>query len=127
NELLELSPNRYLFRNAAGEPRILRSEAGRISNPYASGWALLTLPPFILTHLVCRLAAPDSATGYSTPYDLVVALWHGLLAFGGLVLAAACAMRLSDEASAAVAAVGALFATNVAYYAYVDPVMSHAA
>jgi hypothetical protein len=126
NEITQLSPNRAVFYDQAGQLRVVRAADGRLVNKYTFGWALLTLPPFAVVHALQSITGGDTS-GYSTAYDLAVALWHLLLVVAACAILMRAAAMLTDDRSAAVAVAAAFFATNLAYYTSVYPTMAHAA
>ncbi len=126
NEITQLSPQRAVFYDKAGELNVPRTADGRIINKYTFGWALITCPPFALVHLAQRITGGD-AGGYSTAYELAVALWHLLIVIAACAVLMRAAAKLTDDRSAAVAVAGTFFATNVLYYTSSYPLMAHAA
>jgi hypothetical protein len=126
NEIIELTPARQVFVGEAGELRVPITPQGMLANKYTSGWALLTVVPFTLVHVACLTLGLD-ASGYSMPYDVVVAGWHMVLALAGLVLLGFTVARRAGHIPAAIAVLGIALATNFTYYAGVYPLMAHAA
>lgn len=126
NEITQLSPQRAVFYNKAGELNVPRTADGRIINKYTFGWAMITCPPFALVHLTQRITGGD-AGGYSNAYELAVALWHLLIVIAACAVLMRAAARLYDDRCAAIVVVGTFFATNVIYYTSAYPLMAHAA
>lgn len=126
NELTSLTLRPQTFRDASGRSLIPRTVDGRVANKYTAGWAVVTAPPFVATHLLYK-PFHRIATGYSTSYQIAVTSWHLLLLLISIALLATSVARITHADAAAVAVIGAFFATNVVYYACVYPIMNHAA
>jgi hypothetical protein len=101
-----------------------RTVIGRVPNKFPPGWALATLPAFLVGHGVA-LATGAAADGWSPPYFVAIWTYHLALAVVGLW----CALRVVGRfarPSLAVAAVLALWvASPLIYYQTARVGMAH--
>lgn len=127
NEMRELTPGREkVFYDKDGHFIVPITPGGRPMNLGTVGWAIITLPAFMLAHGIAYLGG-FPADGYSLPYVILCSLWNALLALVGLGGLAFVMQRLSNDLSAAFAITATFFATNLCYYTSVYPIMTHAA
>lgn len=98
---------------------------GNVAFKYTMGVAVMHAPLYIVAHLYALLSGSHPADGYSTPYQLAVALSNGL--WGLLALAAIARLlgRWFDEAVAAAVVLMIGLGTNFMNYAALEPGMSH--
>jgi len=128
NEFDELTP--YREQILENERRV--TPTGLISNKYHIGYALLSLPGFLVAHLATLSGnalgilelAPD---GYSLLYDFLVPFSHALFALWGFILA----VKVLEEyfsTQISLLAMGLVwFGTSLFYYGTVFLTMVHAA
>jgi hypothetical protein len=95
--------------------------AGLMPNKYPPGWALGSLPFFLLAHAV----APAGATGFESGYLLAVWLGQLLYAAAGLWLAVKIVGRYFPEPIASVAVLAIWLASPLLYYQTSRLFMSH--
>lgn len=98
-----------------------RTRTGLIPNKYPPGWALGSLPFFLVAHV----AAPASSTGFEPRY--LVAVWLGQLAYAaaGLWCAIAIVARYVPRRIAVISVFGVWLASPLVYYQGARISMSH--
>ena len=98
-----------------------RTPTGLLENKYPPGWALSSLPFFLLAHLF----APESSTGFEPVY--LVSVWLGQLwyAIVGVWLATKILTRYFSAPTAVVAALTGWLASPMVYYQTARLSMSH--
>ena len=98
-----------------------RTNTGLIENKYPPGWALGSLPFFLVVHAFM----PDGASGFETPY--LVAVWLGqlLYALGGLILATLILAKYFPRRVAIAATLVGWLASPLIYYQSARLSMSH--
>lgn len=98
-----------------------RPPTGLVANKYPPGWALGSLPFF----LVARAVMPASSTGFEAPY--LVAVWAGqlLYAAAGLWLAVRILARFFPTPTARIAVMLGWLASPLVYYQSARLAMSH--
>lgn len=106
---------------------------GRIPNKYGVGWALLTLPFYLLADAVVALGGwfgwwSLARDGFNSVYQIAVQTGHAALAIVALVFAVHVVARWIGDRTAAVTGVLAVWsASPLLYYQTVNVSMSHAA
>jgi hypothetical protein len=98
-----------------------RTPAGFLPNKYPPGWALGSLPFFLLAHAF----APAGSTGFESGYLLVVWLGQLLYAAAGLWLAVKIVSRYFSGSGATVAVLVTWLASPLIYYQTARLFMSH--
>lgn len=112
------------FREAGFAGFHRQERTGRLLNPYGPGPALLMAPFFAVAHVV-SVASGSTADGFGAAYRLLAALSGAVYAILGLLLLSR-ALRNHFSAEAVGTVVVALgLGTNLAYYATIEPLMSH--
>jgi len=98
-----------------------RTTTGLIESKYPPGWAIGSLPFFLLAHAFM----PENATGFEPPY--LIAVWVGqlLYAIGGLALATNILARYFPKQIAIEAALAGWLAGPLVYYQSARLSMSH--
>lgn len=100
-------------------------ETGRIYFKYNYGVAAFELPAFATAHLFARLSGTYAADGYTTPYQLAIALSTVLFSFLGLLLLRSFLLRLFDDRVVAVTLMVIAFGTNYLAQVLTQPGISH--
>lgn len=109
------------------------TEAGRIPNKYGIGWAVLTLPFYLVADAVVWLGRATGLwslgrDGFNWVYQLAVQVGHAALAVVALILACRTIERWLGDRRAAVAGVLAVWAASpLIYYQTINVSMSHGA
>jgi hypothetical protein len=98
-----------------------RTATGLLPNKYPPGWALGSLPFFLVAHAFARA----NATGFEPAY--LIAVWFGQLfyAVGGLWLAAKLVRRLVPDAPAGAVVLTVWLASPLLYYQSARLSLSH--
>jgi len=109
------------------------TETGRIPNKYGLGWAVLTLPFYLVADAFVALGRATGLLalerdGFGAPYQVAVQTGHAALAVLALVLATRTIGRWLGDRHAALAGVAAVWAASpLLYYQTVNLSMSHGA
>lgn len=109
------------------------TDAGRLPNKYGIGWAVLSLPFYLLADAVVAVGRalglwPLERDGFNPVYQMTIQLGHGLLAMVGLVLASRTIGRWLNDRRVAVLGVTAVWAASpMLYYQTVNLSMTHSA
>lgn len=98
-----------------------RTETGLLPNKYPPGWALGSLPFFLVAHAI----APPGTTGFEPGY--MIAVWMGQMAYAaaGLWLAVQVVSRFHSGPAATIAVLGVWLASPLLYYQSSRLAMSH--
>ena len=105
--------------------------AGRQPNKFGVGWALLSVPPYLLADGVVAAGRglgvwSLARDGYNPVYQSCLYTWHFLLALAGLLLAWRVVRRWCGDPGAALVGVVLLWAASpLAYYGTIKVSMSH--
>lgn len=118
--------------SAAGSQSLPLTDAGRIPNKYGIGWAVLTVPAYVVADL---LVLSGNAVGFwdlprdgfGAVYQICIQLWHLGLAIAALLLARRVVADWVDETWATVGVVTVWFASTLLYYQTTVLSMSHSA
>lgn len=110
-----------------------RTKPGRIPNKYGVGWALLTVPAYVVAEGVLWLGREVGGRswrddGYGPAHQIAVQCWHLLIACAALWLAWRAVARWIADSSSALAGVVAVWAASpLLYYQTANLSMSHGA
>lgn len=102
-----------------------RTPRGYLPNYAGVGCAVLWLPPYLVAEVAARIG-PWPADGLSWPYQAAVSYASAAYAFLGLLLLFGVARRAVGEVGAAAGVLLAWWGTQLTFYMYVTPPMSHA-
>lgn len=104
---------------------VARTPEGYLPNYAGVGCALLWLPGYLVAEVAARLG-PWPADGLSWPYQAAVSYSSALYAFLGLLLLFGVARRVVGDGPALAGVLLTWWATQLTFYMYVTPPMSHA-
>lgn len=129
NDLLECNTLQPEYRASALTLPVTR--AGRIPNKYGIGWAVVTLPAFLVADGVVWIGHATGGwdfprDGFSAPYQVCIQIGHVLLAILSMLLAArVVAEWVGDRFAGIVAALMIWAASPLLYYQTTNLSMSH--
>jgi hypothetical protein len=129
NDLIECDTLAPEYRTSALNLPVTR--VGRIPNKYGVGWAVVTLPFFLVADLAVWLGRVTGAwnfprDGFSAPYQICIQIGHALLATIGLFLALRAVVEWVGDRSAAIVGVLMVWAASpLLYYQTTNLSMSH--
>lgn len=98
---------------------------GKYFSQYPIGTSLLWLPYFLVGHLVALLSN-FSSDGYSFPYILAISIGSAINAFIAILLIFKLIKKHFEKKVALLSVITIWTASNLFYYMYLEPSMSHA-
>lgn len=101
-----------------------KTPKGLVPNKFTIGWAVLSVPPFLATHLL-GMAGLWPADGYGPAYQLAVLFWHLGLAATSLFLAHSVITRWISPHFAWIAVLGVWLSSPLLYYQTARISMAH--
>jgi hypothetical protein len=115
----------FIHQDVFNQPYSYVLEDGRLFNKYNYGVALLQLPFFLVAHLV-TLVFDFPASGNITAYVISVIIAGIFYTYLGLLFLFRLLRKKYDLKTTWITVILVFLGTNLVYYAYRDPGMSHA-
>lgn len=124
NGYYDYLPYTFIYKDLAHINYAVRLPNGNSLNKYTMGVALLQLPFFLGAHLY-SIYNDLPAKGYSFPYSVSVLISVTVYVFLGLLFLYKTLRRKFDQIPSFITVFAIFFATNLYYYTFCQPGMSH--
>lgn len=119
NEFTDYNP----VRHATPDPN-LKTEVGKVGNPYAVGPAILWSPFVLMVHFTAKISGQE-VTGYEQGYAAAIAFGTNVYALLGVVALHTLLRRFFDVGPALIAIAAVFWGTAAINYLYFEPAYGH--
>ncbi len=119
NEFTDYNPTHH----ATPDPN-LKTDVGKVGNPYAVGPAILWSPFVLIIHLAAKISGQE-VTGYEQGYAAAIAFGTNVYALLGLVALHTLLRRLFDVGPTLAAIAAVFWGTAAINYLYFEPAYGH--